>query len=166
MDQLIEHADTFSLFAEVAIAVAGFAGVATVFGGREKRFRDAELLRLRGLFQLSALVLSGCFGIASCQAAGLSNELTMILVSMTLIVAYGLVAMDAPVKATRLYREKKETTISLGALAGAWSIYVFGLPLLTINAFLLQQEWPLILLFSLSILQSIWQFYRLVTKVN
>lgn len=162
---MIEHADTFSLLAEVAIAVAGFAGVATVFGGREKRFRDAELLRLRGLFQLSALVLSGCFGIATCQAAGLSNELAMILVSMILIVAYGLVAMDTPVKATRLYR-KKETTISLGALAGAWSIYVFGLPLLTINTFFLQQEWPLILLFSLSILQSIWTFYRLVTRVN
>ena len=162
---MIGHADTFYLLAEVAIAVAGFAGVATVFGGREKRFRDAELLRLRGLFQLSALVLAGCFGIASGQAAGLSNEQTMSLVSMILVVAYGLVVMDAPVKAIRLYR-KKETTVTLGALIAAWSLYVFGLPLLTINAFLLRHEWPLILLFSLSILQSIWSFYRLVTKVN
>ena len=162
---MIEHADTFHLLAEVAIAVAGFAGVATVFGGREKQFRDAELLRVRGLFQLSALVLAGCFGIASCQAAGLSNEQTVSLVSLILIVAYGLVMLDAPLKATRLYR-KRETTVTLGALTAAWSLHVFGIPLLITNAFFLQQEWPLILLFSLSILQSIWSFYRLVTKVN
>lgn len=84
---------------------------------------------------------------------------------MILVVAYGLVVMDAPVKVIRLYR-KKETEVSLSALRTAWSLYVFGLPLLTINAFSLRQEWPLILLFSLSILQSIWSFYRLVRKVN
>lgn len=162
---MVEHVDIFYLLAEIAIAVAGFAGVATVFGGREKRFRDAELLRLRGLFQLSALVLTGCFGIASIQAAGLSNEQTMSFVSMILTVAYGLVAIDVPLKAIRLYR-KKETTVTLGALITACLLYVFGLPLLITNAFLLRQEWPLILLFSLSILTSIWQFYRLVTKVN
>lgn len=165
MDPLIEHADTFHLLAEIAIAVAGFAGVATVFGGREKQFRDAELLRVRGLFQLSALVLVGCFGIASIQAAGLPSEQTIAFVSMILIVAYGLVAIDTPLKAIRLYREK-ETTVTLGALIVACSLYVFGLPLLIANALLLRQEWPLIVLFSLSILTSIWSFYRLVTRVN
>lgn len=57
----------------------------------------------------------------------------MSLDSMILVVAYGLVVMDAPVKTIRLYRNK-ETEVSLSALTKAWSLHVFGLPLLTINA--------------------------------
>lgn len=153
------------MLAEIAIAVAGFAGVATVFGGREKRFREAELLRLRGLFQISALVLIGCFALASINAAGMYNEKTIALVSMILLVAYGLTLLDVPLKAINLYREKS-STVTVGSLVAAFSLYVLGLPLLMINVFFLRQEWPLILLFSLSILQSIWQFYRLITKEN
>jgi len=66
----------------------------------------------------------------------------MSLDSMILAVAYGLVVMDAPVKTIRLYRNK-ETEVSLSTLTKAWSLYVFGLPLLTTNAFFLRQEWPL-----------------------
>jgi len=162
---LIEYIDTFHLLAEIAIAVAGFAGVATVFGGREKQFRYAELLRIRGLFQLSALVLTGCFGIASLDAAGMSNEQTISFISIILVLAYGVVALDAPLKAIGLYR-KEESTVTVGALITVWLLYVFGLPLLVANFLVIRQEWPLILLFSLSVLVSIWSFYRLVTRKN
>ena len=56
---MIEHVDTFHLLAEIAIAIAGFAGVASAFGGRDKQYRDAELLRIRRLFQISAIVHLG-----------------------------------------------------------------------------------------------------------
>ena len=165
MTILTEQVDTFHLLAEIAIAIAGFAGVASVFGGREKQYRDAELLRIRGLFQLSALVLVGCFGIALFDAAGISNEETISLISMILVLAYGLVALDAPLKALKLYGDSG-STVTTGSLVTVWSLYVFGLPLLLANLLVVRQAWPLILLFSLSILVSIWSFYRLVTRVN
>lgn len=165
MASLIEHVETFHILAEIAIAIAGFAGVASVFGGREKKYREAELLRIRGLFELSALVLIGCFGISVVQAAGMSKQLAISFVSLVLIVAYGIVVLDVPLKATKLYR-KQESTVTLGALVTAFSVYVIGLPLLVANMLVLRQEWPLILVMSLSILQSIWSFYRLVTREN
>lgn len=162
---MIEHTATFHILAEVAIAIAGFAGVASVFGGREKQYREAELLRIRGLFELSALVLIGCFGISVVQAAGMSKPEAISFVSLVLILAYGLVVLDVPLKAIKLYR-KRESTVTVGALITAFSVYVVGLPLLGVNMLLLRQEWPLILVMSLSILQSIWSFYRLVTREN
>jgi hypothetical protein len=162
---LIHHIDTFHLLAEVAIAIAGFAGVASVFGGRDKQYRDAELLRIRGLFQLSALVLAGCFGVASFKAAGMSHEATVSLVSMILMVANGLVALDAPLKALKLYG-RNGSTVTVASLVIVWSLYLVGVPLLAANLLFIRQEWPLILLFSLTVLVSIWSFYRLVTRVD
>jgi len=162
---LIEHLDTFHLLAEIAIAIAGFAGVASVFGGRERRYGEAELLRIRGLFELSALVLLGSFGISVVQASGMSSQQAISLVSVVLIVAYCMVFLDVPLKALKLYR-KGESTVTVGALVTAISVYVFGLPLLAANLLMIRQEWPLILILSLSILQSIWSFYRLVTREN
>jgi hypothetical protein len=162
---LIEHIETFHLLAEIAIAIAGFAGVASVFGGREKQYREAELLRIRGLFELSALVLIGCFGISVVQALGIPKQQAISLVSLILTVAYGIVVLDVPMKATKLYR-KRESTVTVAALVTAFSVYVIGLPLLLANTLVLRQEWPLILVMSLSILQSIWSFYRLVTREN
>lgn len=165
MATLIEHVDTFHLLAEIAIAIAGFAGVASVFGGREKKYREAELLRIRGLFQISVLVLLGGFGISVLQASGMSNQQAISLISLVLIVAYGMVFLDVPLKAIRLYRTRG-STVTVGSLVIALSVYVFGLPLLVANLLVIRQEWPLILLLSLSILQSIWAFYRLVTREN
>ncbi len=162
---MIENQDAFYLLAEVAIAIAGFAGVASAFGGREKQYRDAELLRIRGLFELSALVLIGCFGIAVVHASGMSKQQAISLVSLTLVLAYGMVVFDVPLKAIKLYRNG-ESTVTVGALATAFSVYVIGLPLLAANMFVMREEWPLILVMSLSILQSIWSFYRLVTRGN
>jgi hypothetical protein len=162
---MIEHLDTFHSLAEIAIAIAGFAGVASVFGGRDKQYREAELLRIRGLFQMSALVLLGSFGIFVGQASGMSNQQTISLVSLVLIVAYGMNILDVPLKAKRLYRTPG-STVTVGALVILFSLYIFGLPLLVANLLVIRQEWPLILLLSLTILQSIWAFYRLVTREN
>lgn len=160
---MIEHIETFHLLAEVAIAIAGFAGVASVFGGREKQYREAELLRMRGLFQLSALVLIGSLGISVFEASGMRDQQAVSLVTLMLIAAYGSVVLDVPVKAIRLY-QKKESSVTIAALVTAFSVYVIGLPLLAANLLIIRQEWPLILLLSLSIFQSIWSFYRLVTR--
>jgi hypothetical protein len=52
--------EVFSLYAELALALAGFTGVASAFAGRERAFRPTELTRLQGILVNSASVLAGC----------------------------------------------------------------------------------------------------------
>jgi hypothetical protein len=82
---LVEYSDKFDLLAELAIAVAGFAGVASAFGGRERSFGPAELIRLKALFQFSALVLTGCFSLAALASAGIAARSGLGLVFSILI---------------------------------------------------------------------------------
>lgn len=56
----IEAEATFGLIAELAVGLAGFAGVAAAFGGRDRAYAPVELTRLRALFVHAALVLGGC----------------------------------------------------------------------------------------------------------
>lgn len=54
----IEAESTFGLIAELAVGLAGFAGVAAAFGGRDRAYAPVELTRLRALFVHAALVLA------------------------------------------------------------------------------------------------------------
>jgi len=159
---LIENSDTFDLFAELAIAVAGFAGVASAFGGRDRSFGSAELIRLRALFQFSALVLAGCFGLASLSSARVDAPTAIALVSFAEAVALLALATFALPGAFRL-AHSEESTVGGWPLAFAVAVYVVAIPLCLANALLVQREWPLIVVFSLLILQSLWFFFRLLT---
>ena len=54
----IEAQSTFALIAELAVGLAGFAGVAAAFGGRDRAYARVELTRMRALFVHAALVLA------------------------------------------------------------------------------------------------------------
>jgi hypothetical protein len=159
---LVEHSDTFDLLAELAIAVAGFAGVASAFGGRDRAFGPAELVRLTALFQFSTLVLAGCFGLASLASAGVGARTGLGLVSFAEGVALLALAAFALPGAFRIARSE-ESTIGGWPLAFVVSVYVVAIPLCLANALLMQREWPLIVVFSILILQSLWFFFRLLT---
>jgi hypothetical protein len=49
---------TFALIAELALALAGFGGVAAAFGGRNRSYAPVEISRLRVLFSHAFLALS------------------------------------------------------------------------------------------------------------
>jgi hypothetical protein len=159
---LVEYSDTFDLLSELAIAVAGFAGVASAFGGRDRAFGPAELIRLTALFQYSALILAGCFGLAAFASAGVDARTGLRLVSVAEAVALiGLASLALPA-AFRLARTEG-STMGGWRLAVVASNYVVAIPLCLANAVLIQREWPLIVVFSILILQSLWFFYRLLT---
>jgi branched-subunit amino acid ABC-type transport system permease component len=61
---LINISDAVELYAELSLALAGFAGVVTAFAGRERAFRPSERMRLVGIVVLSASVLGGCLAYA------------------------------------------------------------------------------------------------------
>jgi len=48
----------FALIAELALALAGFGGVAAAFGGRDRSYAPVEMTRLRVLFTNAFLALS------------------------------------------------------------------------------------------------------------
>jgi hypothetical protein len=49
---------TFALIAELALALAGFGGVAAAFGGRDRSYAPVEMTRIRVLFSHAFLALS------------------------------------------------------------------------------------------------------------
>ena len=162
---MAEYHDTFDLLAELAIAVAGFAGVASAFGGRDRSFGPAELIRLTALFQYATLVLAGCFGLASLSAAGVGDSTGLALVSFAEAIALLALAAFALPEAFRLARSE-ESTMGGWRLAFVAATYVIVIPLCLANALVVQREWPLILAFSILILQSLWFFFSLLTLRN
>ena len=162
---MIEHSDTFQLLVEIAIAVAGFAGVATVFGGQNRSFQAAENLRLRALFQNSALVLVGCMSLLALDAADVEHRWNVAAVSLLVVSIYLVTFFDVPLKSMKL-RSSNDSSVTAFSLSIAVSPFVIGVPLLLGNALHLQQEWPLVIVFSHYILVSLWVFYRLLTNRN
>ena len=161
---MIQHSEIFQLLAEIAVAVAGFAGVATVFGGRERIFNISEVLRLRALFQFSALVLAGSLGLLAIDAAGISSEKAIIYISVALALATTICALDVPWKAFKL-RGKVDSVTPL-SLAIGFSPSVLCVPLILYNALFLRQEWLLIAVLSYYVLVTLWAFYRLLVNRN
>ena len=66
--------DVIPLFAELALALAGFVGIASAFVGRERVFRPVERLRLMGVIGVAASALAGCVAYISASVASLSES--------------------------------------------------------------------------------------------
>ena len=66
--------DSVTLFAELSLGLAGFAGVASAFSGRERSFRPAERLGLMALMVLAGIVLAGCLTYVTISMKGLSDS--------------------------------------------------------------------------------------------
>ena len=162
---MIQHSEIFQLLAEIAVAVAGFAGVATVFGGRERSFNTSEVLRLRALFQFSALILAGSLGLLAIDAAGISSEKAIICISVALALATTIGALDVPWKAIKL-RGTVDSSVTPLSLVIGFSPSVLCVPLLFYNALFIRQEWLLIVVFSYYVLVTLWAFYRLLVNRN
>jgi hypothetical protein len=64
---------TFSLHAELALGLAGFAGVTAAFGGRDREYSGARLLRLSGIFQTAGCVLAGSLCVETAAAVNWAN---------------------------------------------------------------------------------------------
>ena len=159
---MIEHSEIFQVLAEMAIAVAGFAGVAAAFGGQDRSFNTADILRLRVLFQTSALVLSCCLGLIAMDASGMSRELSVLCISIAATLLTIACAFDVPLKAIKMRQEFSSVT-PVSVLIGFTPSFICA-PLLLINALLLRQEWLLITVFSYLIFLTLWTFYRLLVN--
>ncbi|MFK8043600.1 hypothetical protein [Congregibacter sp.] len=160
---MIEHWDTFGLFSEIAIGVAGFSAVATALGGRERDFTDLEKTRLAMIFMCSGLILIGCFTLYVLDSAGLSAENT--IAATSLVVSFSLLFFAANlIPRSRKVVRAGNSTVSYVPLVVLCSYYTVFIPLCIANFAIFRAEWPLILLFALTILFTLLVFHRLLVR--
>ena len=156
--------ESVQLYSELSLALAGFAGVASAFAGRERVFRPIERMRLVGVAILSASVLGGCLAYLAASIALLSPgraEAVAGLVSLALL--------------SPLFRVLPQLWIRArdpDANVDTWSLYL--VTTLTVVETLLFSSvglgygagWQLALAFAFQLLQGLWLFFLLLTRQN
>jgi hypothetical protein len=155
--------DTLSIFAEVAVALAGFSGIIIAFGRRPSgALTPLELRRLSNLFVLSGFVLiSSLLGVSLLYIESLEPTTFWSIGSATvfLLVTPWLI-LDWR-KVTRLEEEER-------AEVKAYVIYPFNflavvvLLLQIANVFVISKSWPFFLALALATTFAFQQFILLV----
>jgi len=162
---MISLPEAVELYAEIALVLAGFAGIASALAGRERQFRSVEKLRLVGVVSLSASVLGGSLAYMCASIAGLTGKHCE---SVAAIVSLVLIAPLALRTFPELWRRSNDPDVTVDS----WSLYlVTGLLVAAISLFAftavgLGTGWQLALAFSLQLMHALWLFFLLLTRPN
>lgn len=161
---MINIHDAVGLYAELSLALAGFAGVVTAFAGRQREFRPIERMRLTGIIVLSVSVLGGCLGYVTASIAGLPESRVESVAGIA-----GLLLISP---LFRLLPELWRRSRDADATVDPWSLYLVTVlfmvqvPLLLTAALGFGSGWQLALSFSLQLIQGLWLFFLLLTREN
>ncbi|MFK7899040.1 MAG: hypothetical protein AB8G23_24635 [Myxococcota bacterium] len=158
------YSETFALLAELALALAGFGGVAAAFGGRERAFRATEIIRIRAVFFSSGIVLVGSLAIQTLLAVDqLAAHAIRIAAFLSLAVHATWFATSLPAA----YRSANapDSTSELWALNLSSAYAISGLILYGWCAWS-GQAWPLLGASSIHLLFGLWMFTRILTRPN
>ena len=159
------YQSTFALFAELSLGLAGFAGVAAAFGGRQRSHGPGDENRLFGLFVSAGVTLAGCMAILTLIATDMSPHHIFLLVSAVLFAINGVVML---MRVPNNYRLAHASDASIEPWAAHLASFHFSALLLLYggNLWLGGRAWPLIAGFSLQLLFGLWLFTRLLTRSN
>ena len=155
--------DAISLFAELSLGLAGFAGVGAAFAGRNREFRPMERSRLLSVVSLSASVLAGSLAYVSVSFASESASLRA-SAATSLAASLGMLLLIVPPLIRARSRSSTESErwvlpASIGLLVVAALLYAF-------NTWIPTSFSLLAAAFSLQLLHALWLFVRLLTRVN
>jgi len=162
---MISLPEAVELYAEISLALAGFAGIASALAGRERRFRSVEKLRLVGVVSLSAAVLGGSLAYMCGSIAGLSESHSE---SIAAVVSLFLTAPLTIRIFPELWRRSNDPDVTVDS----WSLYlvtgllVTAILLYAFTALGLGAGWQIALAFSLQLMHGIWLFFLLLTRPN
>ena len=159
----IQHLETFSLIAELALGLAGFAGVVVAFVGRERSYEAADRARLLSLFGIAAIALAGSLLTISLAATGMAVQSAYWWVSAFGILAVGGSAIAFLPGAYRSATDPDAST-ELWAVAVSTALLLANLLLLGGNLVLGGKAWPLKSAFSSQLVCGLWIFIRLLTR--
>jgi hypothetical protein len=158
-------ADTFSLLAELAIAIAGFGGVAAAFGGRDRTFKPTERMRLVAIFIHAGTAFFGCLLWTTAFEAGLPATKIQKLVSIGMLGCV-VIFMMSRLPATFRNASEPDSTSETWVLVVTVSYTLVLFCVYVANAVWLASSWVLAAAFSLQLLFSLWMFFRLLTRPN
>ena len=162
---ITDSLEEFQLFAELALALGGFTGVAAAFGGRDREFRRIEVARITGVFWFAGISLVDALLVISLAHAGFSASETY---SVASFVAGLLVLVTASLQlppVVRLYRASESTTSGgfiVLAICFMASLVVFNLWASLVS----RESWPLVCGISSQLVWGLWMFARLLLRPN
>ena len=157
--------DSIALYAELALALAGFAGIVSAFAGRERQFRPVERMRLEGLMILSGTVLAGCLAYTVGSLASIDEASVLVITAILCLIP---ISALLPIKLRELWRRSKDAD----ATVAQWSLYLVSALMLTYMLlfgaaiFVPESAWMIALSFSLMLLHGLWMFVLLLTRAN
>jgi len=155
--------DAVSLFAELSLGLAGFAGVGAAFVGRSREFLPLERTRLLSVVWLSASVFAGSVVFVSVSFLSAPDGLrAAAATSMVSTIGMLLVIVPTVVRARGQANAQTESwvlPVSIGL--GILGAFLYALITLNDGSFGL-----LSLTFSLQLIHSLWLFVRLLTRAN
>ena len=85
--------NSIALYAELALALAGFAGVVSAFAGKERQFRPVERIRLVGLMVFSGTVLAGCLAYTVGSIAGVAETRVLAITAIVCLIPTAAIAI-------------------------------------------------------------------------
>ena len=156
---------TYELFAELSIALAGFSGVASAFGGRNREFSPIEKSRLDAMFQFSGASLGASLLVLTLAEAGMPESKVFSSVCALSGAAILAIACRQLPRVIPLYQDGESTT-SRGFLTFAIP-YLFGLSIFYFWAAIYDQSsWPLFAGISSQLLWGLWMFARFLLRAQ
>lgn len=157
--------DVLTVLAELAIAMAGFGGVASAFSGRAREFTPAERLRLRTLLINSSSVVLGCLGFFVATVSDLPDRsATIAAAACSLPTTLYYTSTDVPT-AWRLVRDPAATTS--GGIVSVFSLMTAGILISYVGVLVSWGSAPLLISgFSLQLAFGLWVFARLLMRPN
>ena len=162
---MVGDQDTFALFAELSLGLAGFAGVAAAFGGRDRSFGPGDRNRLLGIFVCASATLAGCVLVLTLSSTHTPVQSVYWITSALLFVTSAMASFTRVPINYRLARDPK-ASIEPWAAHLASAFFATLLFLYGGNLWLGGEAWPLLAGFSLQLLFGLWLFTRILTRPN
>ena len=161
----MSYLSTFELLAELAISLVGFAAVAAAFAGRDRKYSDMEVIRLRTLFQLAGVIIFGTLCIPSLVSAGILDETAYRIVGVVSALYTLVLAIHIE---PSMFRAMQNTKTSLSSVRFflSYSLATIAVVLFAMDAIWIGQAWPLISAYTLLLLFGLWIFLLLLTQRN
>jgi molybdopterin molybdotransferase len=154
-----------SFMAELGLALAGFAGVGSAFGGRGRKYGEIDLIRLMVLFLSAGSVVAGSLAVLTIASYGLDHSTVYSIVSAGLALMIGLVGVPLLLAAHQTVKDPE-------IIAPIWIfaigvLYFLAVEILFLhNAIVVRESGPLIAAFSISLVFGLWMFTRLMVRHN
>jgi hypothetical protein len=153
------------LLAELALALAGFTGVAGAFGGRDRSYSSGDLIRMESIFLSAGSVLLGTLCALTLCGAGFSDAVAYEWSSLVAASMLSPFFFRLTPRAIKLAADTAATTsssvVALGSVQTLASVSI-----LVGNFIAWGAAWPLLTASTLQIAWGLFLFARIMTHRN